>query len=276
MTSSRKSSRGPGRPRYDQEDSASAKAFLQVCKGIALTREGALPLWRQLSDQLETAIRRGDLEPHSRIPSEPALCQIFGVSRPVVRSALGQLATDGLAVKMPRKGMFVGAPPPESDFITSNLSVFEDMVTRGHRVSTKTFDFTKRSADSAEQEAFGIGPDDQVVHIGRVYLIDDTAITCTRISLPSTKLPGFEDLDIEGRSIFGLIRERYDRRPQRAERWFNACHPTQEAAELMGLAVTTPMIWIESIAYEADGTPLEFYRAYYNSEAARIHIAIKG
>ncbi len=249
---------------------------MQVCKGIVLSREGALPLWRQLSDQLETAIRQGDLEPHSRIPSEPALCEIFGVSRPVVRSALSALAADGLAVKMPRKGMFVGAPPPESDFITSNLSVFEDMVARGHRVTTKTFDFTKREADTAEQEAFGLGPEDQVVHIGRVYLIDGTAITCTRISLPAVKVPGFEGLDVEGQSIFGLIRQHYQRRPQRAERWFNACHPTEEAAALMGLDAATPMIWIESIAYEADGTPLEYYRAYYNSEAARIHIAIKG
>ena len=269
-----KPGRSRGRPRYDEADGFAADVFRRVGAGIVLSRDGPIPLWRQLGDQLETVIRQGDLAPHSRIPSEQALCEIFGVSRPVVRAALSALASDGLAVKLPRKGMFVGTPRPESDFITSNLSVFDDMVARGHKVTTKTFEFVKAPADAKEREALGLDEDGDVVRVGRVYSIDGEPITCTHISLPAHKLPGFEELDVEGKSIFGLIRERHGRRPHRAERWFTAAMPDPESARHMGVGTDQPMIWIESVAYEADGTALEFYRAFYNSAAARIHIAI--
>lgn len=38
--------------------------------------------------------------------------------------------------------------------------------------------------------------------------------------------------------------------------------PDEQAVDLMGVSPADPMIWIESLAYEADGSPLEFYRAF--------------
>ncbi len=40
-----------------------------------------------------------------------------------------------------------------------------------------------------------------------------------------------------------------------------------------GVAATTPLISIESIAYDADGAALEYYQALYNSSVARIHMS---
>lgn len=266
--------RSRGRPAYDETDRFAADNFHRVGAGFVLNRDEPTPLWIQLRNQIENAIQSGDLAPHSRIPSEQALCEIFGVSRPVVRSALSALATDGLAVKMPRKGIFVGSPKPETDFITSNLSVFGDMTARGYDVTTNTFEFRRTRPDLQEQKALRLSETGSVVRIGRVYSIDRRPITCTYIALPGDKVPGLENLDIENKSIFGTLQERYGLAPKRAERWFTAAMPSDDAVELMGVSPTEPMIWIESVACEADGSPLEFYRAFYNSKAARIHISI--
>lgn len=208
------------------------------------------------------------------MPSEQALCTILGVSRPVVRAAIGALAADGLARKIPRRGIFVGSPKPETDFITSNLSVFSDMTARGHDVTTQTFEFRRTAPDLKEQQFLGLAETGSVVRIGRVYAIDGQPITCTYISLPGHKVPEFEHQDIENRSIFGTLRDRYGLAPTRAERWFAASMPSDEAVSMMNVSPADPMIWIESVAYDADGSAIEFYRAFYNSKVARIHISI--
>lgn len=266
--------RRTGRPSFDEADGLAAEVFRHEGQRIVLSRDDSAPLWQQLSNQLENLIYSGKIAPRSRIPSEPALCEIFGVSRQVVRNAIGALSTKGLVVKLPRKGMFVGNPPRETDCVTSNLSLFEDMAARGVRVSTKTFELVRTAPDDREKEALELGPGEEVVRVGRVFWIDDRPITCTRMSFPAKKVQGLETLDVEGRSIFGLVRERYDRRPHRAERWFAATMPDAETAERMGVPIDEPMIWIESIAFESDGTPLEFYRAHYNSNTARIHVSV--
>jgi GntR family transcriptional regulator len=263
-----------GRPRFDMADGIAAELFMREGRRIVLSRTDALPLWQQLSNQLENLIYSGKLAPQSRIPSEPALCEVFKVSRPVVRSAISALAAKGLVVKMPRKGMFVGMPPRESAFLTSNLSLFDDMMARGAQISTKTFELEKGPPDDKERDALQLGDGDLVTRLARVFWIDDEPLTYTHMSFPTAKVPGFDELEIEGRSILGMIRDLYGRSAKRAERWFTAAMPTKDAQERLGVPADQPLIWIESIAFEADGTPLEFYRAYYNTSTARIHLSV--
>jgi len=107
------------------------------------------------------------------------------------------------------------------------------------------------------------------VRVGRVYLSDGVPITMTHISLPGHKVPGLELLDIENRSVFHTIRARYGFTLRRAERWFTAALPTKEESERMGVSLHTPLIFIESIAYDAEGAALEYYQALYNSSLSR-------
>ncbi|MHC1551202.1 GntR family transcriptional regulator [Phyllobacterium sp. K27] len=262
-----------GRPRYDDVDGTANEAFEMIARE-PLDRSESAPLWVQLKNRIQDAIASEKLRPNSRMPSETALCEIFDVSKPVVRAALGALAGEGHVIKMPRKGMFVAQPRQDVDFMTSNLGVFGDLTAKGHAVSTKTFEFYRASPNDDERRVFGIPDEGSVIRITRVYYCDGRPITLTHISLPGHKVPGMEKLDIDNRSIFATINEQYGLTVQRAERWFTAEMPDDEARERMGVPATAPLIAIESIAYDHDGAALEYYRAFYNSAVARIHIRI--
>jgi len=266
-------SRTRGRPRYDELDGNADDVFKQIASE-ALDRNETAPLWVQLKNRIQDAIASKSLRPNSRMPSETALCEIFDVSKPVVRAALAALSVEGHVVKMPRKGMFISQPRQDVDFMTSNLSVFGDLTAKGHLVTTKTFEFYRAKANENEQSVFGIPPEGDVVRVTRVYYCDGRPITHTRISLPGYKLPGMEKLDIDNRSIFQTIREQYGLTVQRAERWFTAELPDADTTTRMGIPENTPLIAIESIAYDHDGGALEYYRAFYNSAVARIHLRI--
>ncbi len=62
---------------------------------------------QKIARELELAIFKGELKPHSRFPSERTLAERYRVSRPVVREAITHLTQLGLVKSVPKSGTFV-------------------------------------------------------------------------------------------------------------------------------------------------------------------------
>jgi len=60
--------------------------------------------------QIESQIRTGELEPGEKLPGEATMASQYGVSRPVVREALGQLRERGYVQTVNGSGTFVRHP----------------------------------------------------------------------------------------------------------------------------------------------------------------------
>lgn len=73
----------------------------------SLRRSPALSLPDRLSVDLERLILEGELRPGDRLPSEPELCSLLGVSRVSVRQALHELQSRGLIDRKPGRGTIV-------------------------------------------------------------------------------------------------------------------------------------------------------------------------
>jgi GntR family transcriptional repressor for pyruvate dehydrogenase complex len=73
-------------------------------------------------DALTTSIVSGQLGTGDRLPSERELCEQFGVSRPVVREAIGSLSAKGLLESSPNRGHVVTALGRQS--VTDSLTLY--------------------------------------------------------------------------------------------------------------------------------------------------------
>lgn len=266
-------SRSRGRPRFDAVDSNAANKFRIIAKSISLDRRDLEPLWVQLKRQIEDAIVAGALPAESRLPSEQAMCDMFAMSRPVIRAALAALTAEGRVIKQARRGMFIAPQPREIRFMTSAIGVFDDLLARGIDVAVKTFRFGLYRANEHERQVFNLAQGFEVIRAHRVYFMDGKPMSYTEISLPAHRLPGMEQLDMDNRSIFAVMREKYGLTAIRADRWLKACVASETVAEHMGIAEGTPLLQIDSIAYDHDGNALECYHACYDSEVAPIHIS---
>lgn len=67
----------------------------------------------RLYGQILEQIASGVLRPGDKLPSENQLCQLFNVSRPIVRQALIRLQADGLVITRKGQGTRVQNSPPE-------------------------------------------------------------------------------------------------------------------------------------------------------------------
>ena len=65
---------------------------------VELDRSSPVPLYYQLAQAIEAAIRDGDLSPGDRFENELALAKRLTLSRPTTRRAIQELVDKGLLV----------------------------------------------------------------------------------------------------------------------------------------------------------------------------------
>lgn len=265
-----------GRPSFDASEGEAARKYHALAARCPIDRAASTPLWVQLKLTLERAIRTGALPESGRLPSEQAMCEMFDLSRQVVRAALGALAAEGLVIKQPRRGMYVAPRRHDFSFVTSAISLIDDLSARGYQVTEKTFEYGLQLANDEERRALNLPEGFQVLRILRVFCADGASLTHTCISLPAHRVPGMEKMNMDGKSILGTIHQMYGLAVERADRWISATVIDREAAIRMNLPENTPILKIKSVGYDHSGNPLEYYDAYYNTEVAPIHIATDG
>lgn len=78
-----------------------------------LRRSSPIPLYFQLQEVLKEKIELGIWGVGEMIPSEPSLCEMYLVSRTVVRQALSVLEQDGQLRRVRGRGTFVSPPKIE-------------------------------------------------------------------------------------------------------------------------------------------------------------------
>ena len=104
---------------------------------IALDRDAAMPLYRQLDRQIREAVLSGRLPAGNRLPSSRALAEELGVSRLTVQNTYEQLIAEGFLDARVGAGTFVAAaqasdlPPLSLDPVTAPAAVRSVLSARG-------------------------------------------------------------------------------------------------------------------------------------------------
>ncbi len=240
-----------------------------------LSRESAEPLWMQLMRFLRDDIRSGRLNPDQALPSETELTELFGVSRPVVREALRELAQERLIYKIKGKGTFVAPHKTEVNFIGSVSGSADDLRHSGRRVTTQVLKQEIFPADERESALLEIPLDTPVVRLTRLRRVDGQPWLLATASLPAELVPKLERLQLENRSLYDVLRRNYALDPAGADRWVEAVFPTPQDARLLDVSMRTPLLGIESVSWLEDGTRFETYYALHRSDQMRFHIGIR-
>jgi GntR family transcriptional regulator len=88
---------------------------------IGVSRHNPIPLWRQLKSEVRDRLVP-ELRPGDQIPGENELCERYGISRTVVRQALGSLVNDGVLFRRQGHGTFVAPGKLEQSPLGGELS----------------------------------------------------------------------------------------------------------------------------------------------------------
>ncbi|HOJ88943.1 MAG TPA: GntR family transcriptional regulator [Pseudothermotoga sp.] len=79
------------------------------------------PMYMIVKEYILSKIKKGELSPEDRIPSEKELMDLFQVSRITVRKAIDELSVEGYIYRLQGIGAFVQKPLPKTQAVSSKL-----------------------------------------------------------------------------------------------------------------------------------------------------------
>ena len=199
-----------------------------------------MPLYHQVAQRLREQIARQRWRAGKRLPGEIELCRTFGVTRPTIRQALEGLVREGLILKRRGMGTFVAPPaPPIGLFsLTGTTEAFARQ-----RVKLSSRLLAARLVDDCN-----LGPSEarrkRWVYLERLRRLNGKPALFERTWILAPCAPGLEKLNLNDRSLYETLEQRYGLRVSGGVQRFFAVAADAAVARALGRARGTPVLRI--------------------------------
>ena len=228
---------------------------------LSVDRTSPVPLYYQLSQQLEAAVEQGRLAPGSLLGNEIELAARLGLSRPTVRQAIQSLVDKGLMVR--RRGVGTQVVHSQVRRPLELSSLYDDLESAGQRPATRVLRNTVEPAGAEVAAALGVTEGADVHLVERLRYAHDEPMALLRNHLPT----GLLDLDDERLESTGLYRMMRSSgiTLHSARQSVGARAATAQEAGRLAEAVGAPLLTMERITYDDTGRTVEFGSHVYRS-----------
>ena len=232
---------------------------------------GPIPLHHQVYLDLRAALESGEFRSGDRLPTERELAARYGCSLITVRHALGELVRDGRIERTRGRGTFV-LPPRIERNIAGVMSFAEEMERRGLDASTSLV--TARVEPAGEVTAAGLNlpAGAPVVYLERLRLGGGEPMILEQVRLPAQRFPQLLDMDLERRSLYDVLAERFGTRIVRARETVEPVLLRAREARLLGFPPRSLALQVDGLAYAEDGSAVEIARSYVRGDRTRYYL----
>ena len=241
---------------------------------IRIDRVSPVPFYFQLAALLEQEIVRHRWQPGERLPSEAELCSHFGLSRTTVRQALARLEQEGMVTRRKGFGTFVASASPRIWLLQSQEGFFQDEVSRmGRAVASEILDRRIGELPHWAADALGLAPGAEGVVMERLRSVDGKLALCVTDCVPAA----YADVVLSGRHPVAVRaaarppRPRGRRRPPLPR---GRARPQAAAPGCSRSPPGDPLIFIESVSWDAQMRPFHCYRVWLRTDRMRIEIQV--
>lgn len=237
---------------------------------VDLDRNGPVPLYYQIAQRLEAAIRDDVLPAGSRLENEVALAQRLGLSRPTIRRAIQELVDKGLLVR--RRG--IGTQVVHGR-VTRNVeltSLYDDLERSNQSPKTIVLSSARGTADAETAELLGVETGSPVLHLVRLRSADGVPLAILDNVLPQD----FLDLSIDDLSRYGLYQMLRTRgvTMRVAKQRIGARSANQREAELLDISKGGPVLTMSRTAFDNSGKAIELGRHLYRPDLYSFEITL--
>lgn len=240
----------------------------------SIDRSLPLPLYYQLKQLLLGDIRARGLGPGDRLPGDHDLCDVFDVSRTVVRQALAELEAEGVIERIKGRGTFVARTKTGEGLIGALSGLHEDVVSRGGTLRSDVLRLEVVPAGESVAAVLRLGPDEPVVVVERLRFVDGEPWVFTTTHVAERLAPGLDGHELGERSLYGLLRDEYGIQLARATRSVEAVSATKVLAGRLGVRPGDPLLLLRSVSYDHLDVPVEMFSAYHRGDRSRFEVSL--
>jgi DNA-binding GntR family transcriptional regulator len=228
---------------------------------FSIDRTSPVPLYFQLSQQLEAAIEQGELVPGTLLVNEIDLAGRLGLSRPTVRQAIQTLVDKGLLVR--RRGVGTQVVHSQVRRPLELSSLYDDLAAAGRHPATRVLDVTAVPAPPDAAAALGVAEGTEVHRIERLRLSHGDPLAVLRNYLPAARRPPSRT-DLEATGLYRLMRAA-GTTLHSAHQSIGARTATPAEADLLAEPPGAPLLSMHRTAFDDAGRPVEYGTHLYRA-----------
>ncbi|MFE6166010.1 GntR family transcriptional regulator [Streptomyces sp. NPDC056486] len=228
---------------------------------LGVDRSSPVPLYFQLSQQLEAAIERGALTPGTLLGNEIELAGRLGLSRPTVRQAIQSLVEKGLLVR--RRGVGTQVVHSQVKRPLELSSLYDDLEAAGQRPETRVLRNTVEPASAEVAAALGVAEGEEVHLVERLRLAHGEPMAYLRNRLPSG-LIALDTARLEATGLYRLMRAA-GITLHSARQSVGARAATADEGERLGEPEGAPLLTMQRTTFDDTGRAVEFGSHIYRA-----------
>lgn len=233
-----------------------------------LNPKSSVPLYLQLKSMLFELIRRGELKPHDRLPSERELGEEFNISRMTVRQSTQALIQEGFLYTRVGKGTYVGEIRLDQDRLLTGFS--EEMQKRGLTASSKVLDTAIIPADVELASKLELDINSGVIRISRLRLANGQVISMETTHLPQAFFPNLLNHDFEHNSLYAILRQEYGVNLVTAEQTVEAALANRDESRVLHLKSPAAVLRMQRVTRTDQNNVAEYVDSVYRGDCYKL------
>ncbi|MEN4010816.1 MAG: GntR family transcriptional regulator [Chloroflexota bacterium] len=230
----------------------------------ASIRRTIKPLYQQVEQELLRQIRREELRPGEKLPSESEISRHFHVSRITARRAINNLIQQGLVYSHQGRGTFVAHTRIRE--LSGFRSFSEDIRNRRMTPSSRLLCLSRVQPAAKIRAELNLSGGSTAYRLERVRLVNGVPAAYEDAYLPETLCPGLDQYDLEKRSLFDVLRSEYNLQPTWADAELEAAAVDERLAAHLGIQPGEAVLIALRHTYTETMDVIEYVRSVYTGK----------
>ncbi|NLS17884.1 phosphonate metabolism transcriptional regulator PhnF [Rhizobium sp. P40RR-XXII] len=222
--------------------------------------------WATVAAELRRAIDGGRHAPGSRLPSERALSEQFGVSRVTMRRAIAELEGEGLLRVARGSGAYVRADMPVRFQLGNKVRFSKDLTATDANLTRKVPSAREVPATADIAARLNLQPGDTVLEMCLVAYADALPVSVVMRSCSAKHFPGLAEKFAAMGSFTAALKEYGVTDYWRRSTDITARMPTETEARLLQQSRLTPVLAYAGEDIDAGGTVISCQVGCFASE----------
>jgi len=230
--------------------------------------EAQAPRWQRIADELRADILEGRVAPGERLPNEQSLADRFGVNRHTLRQAVQALAREGHVQVRQGSGTFVRELV--LDYALQRRTRLSENLARMGESAQRAL-LAHHQACAGEWAApLRVAARSEVVVIETRASVRGRHVGLSTAAFPLPRFAGIAERVGAHGSVTRALREAGVADYTRLRSVVSARMPTQEEADALARSTLQPVLVVQYVNVDRDGTPVEAGTTLFAADAVQL------
>lgn len=227
---------------------------------VPYIKEGGRRPQDEAVEQVEYYIQSEGLSPHTRLPSERDMFEMWGLSRTTLRKALEHLRRVGKLYSRRGAGNYV-APGKLLCNLQDFHTVSDAARAAGRRLETKVLVSEVIECNKHLSRKLQLPLGRPVFVLSRLRVADGIPLGIEISYLDHTRYPQLSSRDFGQDSLYRALREDWGTKLYNGTESLGITYANEAEAAALDVPDQTPLFFLSGVSLDADGTPVEYFKA---------------